>query len=153
MGADRLADLAEQIKSYQDVLESFFVFFIFDHDEKGIDACNRVRSLGYRLNQHTTTLNPQKPLEKANFSVKHERVIEDLLSLEIQQNFFDTCPSRNCKVTYQDGKIVRFQWDGSSKKELQSFACQRGSLDHFMEHVRLLRRVRSAFGLPLQVPS
>jgi len=108
-GADRLADLAEQIKSYQDVLESFFVFFIFDHDEQGVNACNRVRTSGYRTGQHTTTLNPQKPLEKANYSVKHEKVIEDLLSLEIQQKFFDNCPNRTCKVTYKDGKITRFQ--------------------------------------------
>jgi hypothetical protein len=147
-GADRLVKLAEEIYSYVFRIRMFSVFFVFDHDATGINACNGVCDLGFIFNSQTTTLNPDKPMEPKNFSIKHERLVEDLLSLRIQQQFFDGCANRCCKVTYHNGAVTRFQWEGVSKTELQDFACTRGSLEDLLEFVYLLRRIRKAFALP-----
>lgn len=147
-GADFLTKLANEIYAYVVKLRMYIIIFIFDHDVAGIKACNDICNIGFKFSTHATTLNPEKPREPKNFSIKHERVIEDLLSLRIQQQFFDETANCCCRVTYQNGQVTRFQWEGDSKTELQDFACNHGSLDDLIECVALLRQIRRAFGLP-----
>lgn len=147
-GADLLVKFAKVIQSYVFSLRMYCVFFVFDHDVSGINASNGVCRLGFEFGVHTTTLNPSKPRVVDQFSIKHECTIEDLLSLEIQQRFFESYANRCCKVTYHNGQVTRFQWEGNSKTELQAFACASDSLEDLMGYVHLLRRIRDAFGLP-----
>jgi hypothetical protein len=120
------------------------ILFVLDHDTEGIKAQQEIHGYGFKPDINSITLNPRNHPESC---AKNQVVIEDLLSLNIQQDFFDA-GAATCSVEYENGRLVRYKWGTLSKPALRDFACGNGGLDDFRGIVGVLRRVRSVFGLP-----
>jgi hypothetical protein len=144
-GTKQMVRLARSVQPYVFTLEMFRgLLFLFDHDEAGIEASNAIQEFGYKPGTHSLTLAPS---EHPGACGSKQVVIEDLLSLRIQQSYFEAAKCW-CSVEYEDGTIRRFRWSHRSKAELCNFACTNGDEQDFVEVIRLLRRARSAFGFP-----
>jgi hypothetical protein len=91
------------------------------------------------------TLNPK---HHPGSCAQKQVVIEDLLAIELQKQFFEQCPDKWCTAVYKAGAIRRFQWKAQSKGALQEYACREGSWKDFGEIARVLRRGRSVVNFP-----
>jgi len=148
-GIPQMVRLAEAIQSYVFTLEMFRgLVFVFDHDDAGIkDGQNTIIQYGFKPDQHSITLDPKYHV---NTSAKKQITIEDLLSLEIQKKFFER-GNCWCSADYEAGRLVRYKWGHNSKSALRDYACQFGRWEDFIEVARILKRIRTIFGLPTTV--
>ena len=144
-GTPQLVRLAEALRPYVFTLEIFSgLVFVFDHDEEGLRAQDQIAKSGYEKDRNSITLDPrQHPRACAQKQV----VIEDLLSLSIQQQFFNVGTAW-CWSEFEAGTLKRFKWGGQSKIELRDFVCSNATLADLEEIGRLVLRVRAIFGLP-----
>ena len=140
--------LAKEMELYVFRLALFKgLVFIFDHDKAGQDAATLVRNNGYK--KRVLTLDPK---EHPGACASKQVVIEDLLSLEIQKQFFNN-GNVWCSVDYEDGTIARFHWHYKSKDKLRDYVCRNGTWDDVKEIVGVLIRIRKALGLPCTTAS
>jgi hypothetical protein len=102
---------------------------------------------GYRDALHVFMLHPKQ--HPTACYQKKGTCIEDLLSLSVQKRFFDQ-GGAYCRVHYEAGQPMRFAWEHPSKDGLRDFVRANGKLEDVWEVVRLLYRVRSAWGLPTE---
>ncbi|MHB1557912.1 MAG: hypothetical protein ACYC61_10560 [Isosphaeraceae bacterium] len=144
-GVPQLVRLASELQFYVFHLGMHAVCFVFDHDDAGIRAQQDIRQYGYEPDLSSLTLNPR---HHPGSCAQKQVVVEDLLSIDLQRRFFDSCHDKSCKVTYEGGALRRFEWGDRTKGRLQEFACREGSWDDFQEIARILRRARMVFGLP-----
>jgi hypothetical protein len=141
-GIPQVVRLAEELRSFVFRMDMFRgLVFVFDHDAAGIDAANFVRKMGYT---RVLTLDPKSHV---NSCAKKQVVVEDLLSLDLQNAFFQT-GNAWCSADYEEGRIVRFDWHFKSKDKLRDFACTKGTSGDFSEIIRILLRVREVLGMP-----
>jgi len=144
-GVKQMVRLAQKIGPYvfrMDLVGG--IYFVFDHDHTGRQGQEEVSRAGFKSDTHSITLDPSF---HPNALADKDVVVEDLLSLEIQQRFFAQ-GTPWCSVTYQAGKARRFQWHHQSKGDLCRFVRENGNANDFHELIRLLRRVRHGFGFP-----
>lgn len=121
---------------------------VLDHDAAALEAAQRLRKLGYNIDRaRIETLEP-KHHPHACRTGRGEAcvVIEDLLSLRLQQEFLQSTRA-SCDVTLVDGQIVRCAWHTESKPTLCEFACRDGDVRDMIELVRVLVRVRQLWRL------
>lgn len=140
-----MVDLARALGSDffgSDVLSG--IVFVFDHDFAGRRGRDEIAKYGYRPGVHSITLDPA---EHPNACAKKEVVVEDLLSLHVQQRFFDL-GGASCDMEYRVGEMTRMRWVHPSKGALRVYACANGNLQDFMEMTRLVSRIRSTLGFP-----
>lgn len=144
-GVKQMVRLAIELKPYVFTLRGFQgLAFVFDHDDAGLEAKDKVLSEGYRDKSQVLTLDPKEhPLSCATKQV----CIEDLLALKIQQQYFESTPS-TCSIDYLKGKPLRIHWGHEAKPGLRDFILQNARLDDVSEIVVLLHRVRRALELP-----
>jgi hypothetical protein len=121
------------------------IAFVFDHDEAGLEADNQVtaKECGYQKKKHTFTLDPKL---HPNSCAEKQVCVEDLLSLQIQHQFFEQGDAY-CEATYFAGKVVRYRWATQSKDRLRDFVVQNASQHDLHEIFQLIKRVRYAWGL------
>ncbi len=119
--------------------------FVFDHDDAGLKAQQDIQSLGYEPGRNLITLDPRS---HPGACATKQVVIEDLLSLRIQQSFFDQGHAF-CSIDYADGQVVRFRWGHESKHLLRDYVCGHATWDDVREVGRILARARSVFGFPV----
>lgn len=144
-GVKQMVRLAKTIAPYvfrMDLIGG--IYFVFDHDHTGREGQEEVSRVGFRTDTHSATLNPK--FHSGALGGK-DVVVEDLLSLRIQERYFAQGTSW-CLVTYETGEARRFQWHHQSKGELCRFVRENGNAEDFLELIRLLRRVRQGFGFP-----
>lgn len=142
-GIPQMVRLAKDIETYVFTLEAFGgVLFVFDGDEEGSKAIGELRAMRYREKEHMISLSaPEHPGACGDRGL----VIEDLLSLRIQREFFDR-GGASCDVTYREGALTRFKWGHDSKSALCEYVLSRSEIDDLGEVLTLLRRIRMAFG-------
>jgi hypothetical protein len=144
-GVPQMVRLARELQPYVFTLDMFSgILFVFDHDDAGLEGQVKIQEYGYRSNVNSMTLEPK---QHPNACGKKQVVIEDLLSLDIQKEFFERHPAW-CSAEYENGDLVRFEWRNPSKAALRDFACRWGRQEDFIEIIRLLDRVRLTFGAP-----
>lgn len=144
-GIPQIVRLAKQLHPYvfwEEVIQGIII--VFDHDTAGLDAADKLESDGYNKTRNILTLDPR---EHPDAMGAKQVVIEDLLSADIQRQFF-AIGSAWCDCVYQDGELVRYRWHYKSKAALCSFVCENGTYEDFGEIHHLLRRIRSTFGFP-----
>lgn len=145
-GTKQMVRLAEFLQPHVFTLETFKgIVFVFDHDEEGTRAATQVIDLRFSQGRHVLTLDPAfRPKDH----IRKPRVIEDLLSLRIQTNFFERGDAW-CSVDYECGSPTRFHWRSESKGLLRDFVCENAVCDDMCAIVELLARIRTAIGLPV----
>lgn len=147
-GVKRVKPLAEELVPYVFTLEAIYgLAFVLDFDDAGEEAQNALKGCGYRDGLHVFMLHPK--LHPKSCYQKKGACIEDLLSLSIQKRFFEQ-GGAYCRVHYEAGQPRRFAWEHPSKDGLRDFVRSNGKLEDVWEVVRLLYRVRSAWGLPTE---
>jgi len=144
----RLADDLHQHVMFFETVRP--VCFVLDHDTEGRAAAKTIRERHKYTSDFARpiTLDPKDHKNACHFCGKGERaiVVEDLLSLDIQKTFFQS-GLRYCDVSYEAGKIVRFDWREPSKSELCEFVVTEASAEDFREVARILVRVREMWRL------
>src|SRR5712691_642026 len=96
--------LARMLQPYIFTLDMFNgLLFVFDHDEAGLQAQVEIARYGFRKDDHSITLDPR--IHRGACGIK-QVVIEDFLSLRIQEAYFDAAPA-TCSVDYIVGKRTR----------------------------------------------
>jgi hypothetical protein len=145
-GTPELERLAGDIRMFHYVFSlPQGVVFVFDHDDAGIAARDRiVKNHHYREAQHTLTLDPR--FHPTLVGLK-QVVIEDLVNLELHRTFFASS-TPTCRVEYREGRQVRFQWLGAAKGEFCGHVLASAGFGDIHELVRLLLRTRQQFGFP-----
>lgn len=147
-GVPQLVRLARVLEGHVFTLDLYAVCFLFDHDKAGFDGRNEICDRYYLPEVHAITLNDSAK-GKHQYVEKDKMVVEDLLPLELQTQFFEQSNDKWCTVTYESGLIRRFQWDGESKGKVQVFACKKGSREDFRHVINVLYRIRTALSLPI----
>ncbi|MEN6578531.1 MAG: hypothetical protein ABFD90_19455 [Phycisphaerales bacterium] len=124
------------------------ICFMLDHDRDGVDVARRLRDRGFNMDRaRSETLEPQQhPLACPSGRGETEVVIEDLLSMRIQKEFFGATPAW-CDVSYRNGEVVRCVWQKESKADLCAYVCEHAELLDLIEVVRVLARVRRLWRL------
>lgn len=146
-GIPQVVRLAEDLRSYVFTLQLFRgLLFVFDHDSAGLEAQEKLGSFGYKSEQHSITLNPKSHSRACG---RKQVVIEDLLSLRIQKEFFEGGHAW-CSADYEDGAIVRFHWGHQSKHLLRNYVCKHATWEDIREVGRILGRARAVFGFPVK---
>jgi len=149
-GSKLLGRLIRFLRGYVSILESSRaqICFVVDHDEAGRGTVKAIKDAGFDAEYMAVTLDAA--CDPACFPDKCSRpdmVIEDLLSLRVQQAFFDQ-GGCDCRVTFRDGEAQRFEWDGTSKGDLPGFVRSAAALQDVSDLVQVLLRVRQLWGLP-----
>ena len=145
-GTPQMVRLAKDLTPFAFTLRAFRgLLFVFDHDDAGIAAAQAVTGLGYRSTNNVVTLDPK---EHPKACAKKQICIEDLISLTIQYRFFEETPS-SCSIEYVESKPQRIHWAHSAKSGLRDYIVGGAELSDVEELVRLLKRVRRAFELPV----
>lgn len=144
-GTKQLGKLIEHLASYRSVFENTArLCFVADHDTAGTGLRDKLKENGFPDEYMLLTHEPSEhPTACSNTDV----VVEDLLSLSVQDKFFQS-GGACCRVTYSNGVRTRYQWDMPSKEKLPSFVREHGTLSDVQELVRVLCRVRSLWSLP-----
>lgn len=144
-GVPQMVRLAELLKPYAFMLGAFNgLLYLFDHDKAGREGADEVEKHGYKRGVNILTLNPK---EHPGTCAEKDVCIEDLLSLGIQERFFEM-GGASCTVEYRDGVLKRFQWHHDSKASLRDFVAANGNTEDLKEILRLIGRVRGCFGIP-----
>jgi hypothetical protein len=145
-GIKRMAPLAKDLHDYVFFLKYLRgVVFVFDHDDAGLEAKKKLEALGYAAEQHIVTLEAR---HHPGACGKKQVVIEDLLSFQIQAEFFERGGAW-CSVDYEAGEPKRFHWGHESKHLLRDYVCERAKWADVQEIGRAIARVRNVFGLPV----
>ena len=140
--------LAEQLRSYVFTLELFSgMVFLFDHDDEGLRARDQIADYGYRKDVNSLTLDPK---HHPRACAKKQVTIEDLLSLAVQERFFNVGGAW-CRADYEGGTLIRYVWGHQSKPLLRDFVKQHATWEDLREIARILARMRSVFGLPVDM--
>jgi hypothetical protein len=144
-GVKQMVRLARELHPYVFTLEVVrLVVFVFDHDEAGLEARDSIAQFGFLPGTHSLTLDPtEHPLACARKQV----VIEDLLSLRIQKEFFARYKP-TCSVEFENGSVKRFRWGHQAKGDLCEYVCNSSTYSDLVELVNLLRRIRELCGFP-----
>jgi hypothetical protein len=147
-GTPQMVRLAEKLQSYVFTLELFAgMLFLFDHDDEGQRARDQIADFGFRRDVNSLTLDPKHhPCACA----KKQVTIEDLLSLNVQQRFFNLGGAW-CRADYEGGRLIRYVWGHQSKPLLRNFVKQHATWEDLREVARVLARVRVVFGLPVDM--
>lgn len=144
-GSQLLGRLVRFLRRYDALLEvEARVCFVVDHDSAGRGTLKAIGDTGFDVEYLAMTIDPA---HHPGCCSHPDAVIEDLLSLRVQQSFFDRGGSC-CRVTFIDGEPRRFEWDGVSKGELPEFVRGTAGLQDVSEIVRVLLRVRQLWGWP-----
>lgn len=144
-GTPQMVRLARMLQPYIFTLDMFNgLLFVFDHDQAGLEAQNEITKYGFRKDDHSITLDPR--IHQKACGAK-QVVVEDFLSLRIQEAYFDSTEC-TCSVEYVTGKRTRIRWEQDSKNGLCEFVLATAQRDDLIELINLLRRIRSAFGFP-----
>lgn len=144
-GIPQVVRLAEELKSYVFLEIVGMPLFVFDHDDAGLDAQKKIQDLGYKPGQHSITLDPRS---HPRVCATKQVVIEDLLSLGIQQSYFAQGNSY-CSVDYTDGQVIRFRWGHESKHLLRDHVRTHATWSDVLEVGRVLARARNVLGFPV----
>lgn len=132
------------------------ICFVLDHDQDGVAVAKRLRDQGFNMDRaRPETLDPQCHTSACRRGRgEPEAVIEDLLSVRIQQRFFKATPA-SVDVSYREGKVVRCIWQKESKAELCDYVCEHAELEDVVEVLRVLARVRRLWRLtvPTEIDS
>jgi hypothetical protein len=144
-GTKRLDSLIQHLASYSSVFENTArLCVVADHDDAGRGLRKKLKDSGFADDYMLLTHEPSEhPTACSNTDV----VVEDLLSLSVQDKFFEN-GNASCRVTYSNGVRTRYQWDMPSKEQLPSFVREHATLSDVQELVRVLCRVRSLWSLP-----
>jgi hypothetical protein len=147
-GTPQMVRLAEQLQFYVFTMELFAgMVFLFDHDDAGLEAREKIAGYGFRKDVNSLTLDPR---HHPHACAKKQVTIEDLLSLDVQQRFFDS-GSAWCRADYEDGKLIRYVWGHQSKPFLRDFVKQHATWGDIREVARILARIRRIWGLPVDM--
>lgn len=148
-GIKKMVPLAKDLREYVFLLNFFRgIVFVFDHDRAGLEAKDELLKLEYSAERHVLTLDPK---HHPNACGKRQVVIEDLLSFRIQEEFFRKGDAW-CSVDYEGGVPKRFHWGHESKHALRDYVCERANWCDLREIGRLIARVRTIFGFPVNAP-
>lgn len=144
-GVPQMVRLAQALRPFVFTLEMFSgVVFVFDHDDAGMQAQKDLAKVGFRTGQNSITLSAK---DHPGACATKQIVIEDLLSLDIQERYFAQ-GSPWCSAIYEDGKLVRYVWKHQSKALLRDYVCEAAEWRDLREVGRILARIRSIFGMP-----
>jgi hypothetical protein len=148
-GVPQMARLAEAIREACFLYDAYFgIAFVFDHDDAGNKAgADVIAEFGFKRDKYSLTLDPRK---HPGACARKQVVIEDLLSLQIQMEFFEQGTAW-CSAEYEDGQLRRFVWGHQSKEPLQQYVLERGKWSDLREVARVLARVREMWGLPVDL--
>lgn len=149
-GSKLLGRLIKFLSGYISILESSRaqICFVVDHDDAGRGTVKAIKDAGFAVEYMAVTLDAAcDPACLPGLCSRPDMVVEDLLSLRIQQAFFDQ-GGCDCRVTFRDGEAQRFEWDGASKGDLPSFVREAAALQDVSDLVQVLFRVRQLWGLP-----
>lgn len=143
-GTPQLTRLARDLQPFVFTFQCIKgIAFVFDHDDAGIEADQKVTSeYGFQRNKHTFTLDPKY---HPNATARKQVCVEDLLSIRIQTAYFDLGDAF-CDATYEAGKIVRYKWSHHSKDKLRDFVMTNASSRDLSEIITLIKRIRHAWG-------
>jgi hypothetical protein len=145
-GCKQMVKLATELAFYVFRLQVVDgIVFVFDHDEAGTTSSNLLEGLGYENGRHRITLDPK---EHPNACYNKGLVVEDLLSLSIQERFFREHAAW-CDARYEDGILKRFVWRDNSKYALRDFVRDNAELSDVGELVTLVKRIRKSLALPI----
>jgi hypothetical protein len=140
-GVPQVTRLARELAPFYFMLEAFAgLQFVFDHDDAGVDALQQIEKWGYKPEIHGFSLDPKNHPACGEKQV----VIEDLLSLKIQEQFF-ALGTAWCSVDYEAGRLSRFHWGFRSKPELRNFVCTEGGVEDLGGVTSILKRIRERF--------
>lgn len=120
------------------------VMFVFDHDEAGRTGRDQLRKDGLKSASQSMTLDPKR----FRSCGEKDTAVEDLLSLEIQNQFFESHRACSTWARFSDGEIVQFRWDYPAKEELLEYVKQNATWADVCEIARVLALTREAWGLP-----
>jgi hypothetical protein len=154
-GTPQIIRLADDLKQHVMLFQTVCpVCFVLDHDTEGRGAAKMIRDTHKYTSDiaRPITLDPKCHRKACQYYGKGERpiVVEDLLSLKIQTLFFES-GAHCCDVSYEEGKIARFEWREPSKSALCEFVCSEARADDVLELARVLMRVRELWRL--EVPT
>lgn len=144
-GTKQLGRLIQFLSGYRALFESSSrLCIVVDHDQAGRDILKTLNDNAFADEYMGLSHDPAHHHFACSNS---DVVVEDLLSLKIQEAFFGSGRSC-CRVTYTEGVRTRFQWDMPSKDQLPVFVREHGSWEDVQEMARVLVRVRSLWSLP-----
>ncbi len=145
-GVKALTRLGQELARWLPRLDvECFVMFVFDHDKAGLDALNKLKKSGMKSASQTISLHPAKHPGACG---QKQIVVEDLLSLTIQKDFFESRSDCCVWITHTSGEVTRFAWNHPTKDQLCAYVQEHASWPDVLEIGRLLGRIRESWALP-----